>query len=194
MHSLNNIYSIAPALASDTMDANISAVVTVRSPKGEVMRDVNGLLLENVPADRYYDIKLSEYGQYKVKYVAEDYTKTKGEIEHTINVFDAKAPTASLADTWSATAKVGETVVLPEIYVADDHSSIAEMKVFRYVRNPYDRTTIFGQDYTVNEYGQIKYYKYSFTFTREGEYTFINVVYDAAGNQKIVQYTVTVEA
>ena len=193
IHSQNDIYSIAPAYASDSLDADVSAVVSVRTPSGELVADVNGLLLDNVPADKYYDIKLTDYGQYKVIYKAVDYTNAVGEISHTINVFDEKAPTATVATTWSATAKVGETVELPEIYIADDYSSIKEMKVVRYVRNPYGRATMFGTEYKVTDFGEIKYYKYTFTFNNVGEYTFINVVYDGAGNQRTVEYTVTVE-
>ena len=193
IYSQNTIYSIAPAYASDTLDADVSATVSVRDPMGKLITDVNGLLLDNVPADRYYDIKLTEYGQYKVVYQAIDYANSVGEISHTINVFDEKAPTASIAATWSATAKVGDTVELPEIYISDDYSSIKEMKVVRYVRNPYGRATMFGTDYKVTDFGEIKYYRYTFTFNNVGEYTFINIVYDAAGNQRMVEYTVTVE-
>lgn len=187
-----SIYSIAPAYASDTMDADVSATVSVRNPAGELVTDVNGLLLENVPADKYYDVELTEYGQYMVTYKATDYTNFTGELVHTINVFDEKSPTASVASTWSATAKVGDTVELPEIYIEDDYASLNEMKVIRYVRNPYGRVTMFGTDFKVTDFGEIKYYKYTFTFNNVGEYTFINIVYDAAGNQKTVEYTVTV--
>jgi hypothetical protein len=193
LYNKNDIYHLAPALASDTLYADISASVTVRTPSGEIVLDVNGLALENVPADKVYDIKLSEYGQYRVKYEARD-ALMEGTIEHTINVFDNKAPRITVADTWSATAKLGETVELPELYVSDDSATLEEMHVFRFVRNPYGKAVSFGQDFIVTEYGQLKYYKYTFTFNNVGVYTFYNVAYDGAGNQKIVEYTVTVEA
>ncbi len=193
MYNKNDIYHIAPALASDTLYADIAAYVSVRTPSGEIVLDVNGLPLDNVLADKTYDINLTEYGQYRVEYVAKD-SFGSGSIAHTINVFDKKAPKLSVANTWSATAKLGETVVLPELYVSDDSSSIEEMNVFRFVRNPYGKAISFGQDYMVTDFGEIKYYQYSFTFNNVGEYTFINVAYDATGNQKIVEYVVTVEA
>ena len=193
MHLINSTYTITPALASDTIDATVSATVTVKTPTGEIVSDVNGLALENVPGNQNYQIKLTQYGQYIVEYVAVDCTSAKGTASYAINVFDKKLPQATLETTWSNTAKVGDTVVLPEIYVSDDASSIEEMKVFRYVRNPRGDATVFGQDYIVTASGAIQYYRYSFTFNHAGVYTFVNVVYDAAGNQRLVEYTVTVE-
>ena len=192
IYSQNSIYKIAPAYASDTLDADVSATVSVRDPLGNLVTDANGLLLDNVPADKYYDVKLTQYGQYRVVYKAVDYTNRAGEINHTINVFDEKAPTAKLDGILLTTAKVGDTVELPKIYISDDYSSMNEMKVVRYVRNPYGRATMFGTDYKVTDFGEIKYYRYTFTFNNVGEYTFINIVYDAAGNQRTVEYTVTV--
>ncbi len=193
MYDINQTYTITPALASDTIDANVSATVTVKTPTGAIVSDVNGFALENVPADKAYQIKLTAYGQYMVEYTAIDCTSAKGTVSYAINVFDRKLPQATLETTWSNTAKVGDTVVLPEIYVSDDASSVAEMKVFRYVRNPHGDATVFGQDYIVTADGSIQYYRYSFTFNHVGVYTFINVVYDASGNQRLVEYTVTVE-
>ncbi len=193
MYNKNDIYHIAPALASDTLYADITATVSVRTPKGEIVSDVNGLALENVPADRVYDIKLTEYGQYQVKYVASDLNR-EGDIAHTINVFDKKAPKLVVVGAWSETVKLGETVTLPELAAEDDSSTFEEMKVFRYVRNPYGKAVSFGQDYAITDFGEVEYYEYKFTFNNVGTYTFINVAYDAAGNQKLVEYTVTVEA
>ena len=194
MYDLNSTYVVTPALASDTIDATVSAYVTVRNPKGVIITDVNGLTMDKVPADTNYEIKLTEYGQYLVEYSSTDFGGRTGTASYAINVFDRNLPKASIAATWSATAKLGETVVLPEIYISDDASTIEQMKVYRYVRNPFGDAITFGQDYVVTDYGTIKYYRYSFTFNNVGEYTFINVVYDATGNQRIVEYTVTVEA
>ncbi|MBE5747945.1 MAG: hypothetical protein E7352_07225 [Clostridiales bacterium] len=193
MHTLNSTYTVAPAIASDTVDASVTAVVTIRTPDGEIIKDVDGLAMENVPADRYYYIKLTSYGQYKVEYSATDFGNKMGTLSYAINVFDQRLPQAAITGTWSATAKLGDTVVLPEITISDDSSSVEEMKVFRYVFNPHGDAITFGQDFVVTN-GKIAYYKYSFTFNNVGKYTFVNVVYDAAGNQRIVEYTVTVEA
>ncbi|MBQ9713721.1 MAG: hypothetical protein IJV83_00175 [Clostridia bacterium] len=194
IHKLNGTYVVEKAIASDTLDMDVSCFVTVRTPDGELVKDVNGLLLENVSTNRAYTIELKQYGQYSVEYTAQDFNNNVGPLVYTVNVFDRKAPTATVADTWSATAKVGDTVVLPEIYIEDDFSSIAEMKVYRMVRNPYGDVRNFGYDYKVLSDGSIQYIQYSFTFTNVGDYKFINVVYDETGNQKLVEYVVRVEA
>ena len=193
MFDVNTVYTLTPAIASDTIDASVYATFTVRTPSGKIATDVNGMELKDVSADESYQMKLTEYGQYLVTYTSTDCNGRTGSTNYAVNVFDRKAPKASLAETWSPTAKVGETVILPEIYVSDDASSVAEMKVIRYVRNPYGVATPFGYDYVVKEDGSIVYYQYKFTFARAGKYTFINVVYDAAGNQKLVEYVVMVE-
>jgi len=193
IYAIGSQYVVAKALASDTLDASVSATVTVRTPEGKLVTDTNGLTLENVPADKEYVFDLVMYGQYLVEYISEDCNNRPGSMSFAINVLDRKAPKATIADTWSATAKVGETVVLPEITISDDSSTVDQMKVFRHVRNPHGDAITFGYDYNVNkETGKIVYNRYSFTFTQEGEYKFVNVIYDASGNQRVVEYVVMV--
>ena len=52
------------------------------------------------------------------------------------------------------------------------------------VRNPFDVLTVIGYD--------VSSARYSFTFKNEGDYKFIIIVYDAAGNQTVLDYVVTV--
>ena len=73
---------------------------------------------------------------------------------------------------------------LPEVEISDDHSTTAELSVYRMVRNPYDVLTVFGND--------AENVAYRFTFKHAGEYKFIIVVADAAGNQAYLEYVVTV--
>ena len=201
---VNSTYVVASAFASDVIDPNVTSTVTVLTPNGEVVTDENGLALDNVPATKEYVIKLTEYGQYQVRYVSVDWTGQEGALEYAVNVFDQKAPKASIKGEWSATAKVGDTVVLPEIQISDDSSSFYEMTVYRMVRNPFDVLTTFGYDYTLVKEGENtpdytgddrEYWlhtTYKFTFKYAGEYKFIIIVCDAAGNQTYMEYVVTV--
>ena len=185
MFDVRSEYVVTSALASDVIDPNVTCTVTVTRPNGAVMTDVNGLELKDVPADRDYVIKLTEYGQYQVTYTSIDWTEdNKGISTYAVNVFDQKAPKVSLKGAWSDTAKVGDSVVLPEVEISDDHSTTAELSVYRMVRNPYDVLTVFGYD--------AENVAYRFTFKHAGEYKFIIVVADAAGNQAYLEYVVTV--
>ena len=192
MHKLNAEYVVTTALATDVIDANVSCAVTVRTPTGQIVTDKNGVLLDNVSATQEYVIELTEYGQYTVEYTATDWNNMKVNSGYSVNVFDRKAPRVKVADTWSATAKVGETVVLPEVYITDDASEVIDMKVYRTVRNPNGVLMQLGYDFVV-ENGKIKYTQYKYTFQYAGEYEFIIIVYDEAGNQTFVEYVVTVE-
>ncbi len=193
MYNLNDTYVVTTAIATDVIDVNVSCFVTVKTPDGQLVSDVNGVLLDKVSATQEYVIKLTEYGQYMVEYTATDWkNRSASPTNYSINVFDRKAPRAKVADTWSATAKIGETVVLPEVYITDDSSEVADMTVYRTVRNPNGVLMQLGYDFVV-ENGQIKYIQYKYTFRYAGEYEFIIVVCDETGNQTLVEYVITVE-
>ena len=167
------------------------------------MKDLNGVELQNVPANIDYIIKLVEYGQYQVTYKSTDWAGEEGVSTYAVNIFDQRAPKLSIKGEWSATAKVGDVVVLPEVEISDDSSSFYEISVYRMVRNPFDVLTVFGYDRvfveegletssTADDKSYWKYTEYSFTFKYVGEYKFIIVAADAAGNQTYIEYVVTV--
>jgi hypothetical protein len=89
-----------------------------------------------------------------------------------------------LKGAWSDTAKVGDTVVLPEVEISDDYSATENLTVYRTVRNPFDVLTVCGYD--------AEGVAYRFTFKHAGQYKFIIVVADEAGNQAYLEYVVTV--
>lgn len=184
LYDIKSEYVVTPAVASDVIDPNVSCTVTVIKPDGSIMKDVNGLELKEVPSDKSYVIKLMDYGQYQVKYNSADWTNNKGDSSYAVNVFDQRAPKVSLKSEWLDTAKVGDTVVLPEVEVSDDNTAKNAISVYRMVRNPYDVLTVFGYDSENTAY--------RFTFKYAGEYKFIIVVSDEAGNQAYLEYVVTV--
>lgn len=177
-------YVVTSALASDVIDPNVTCTVTVTKPNGDVMTDVNGLELQDVSADKEYVIKLNDYGQYKVTYKSTDWAKQNGVSSYAVNVFDQRAPKVSIKGNWASTAKVGESVILPEMEISDDYSEKSALSVYRMVRNPYDVLTVIGYDQ--------ENVAYRFTFKFAGEYKFIVVVSDEAGNQSYLEYVVTV--
>ncbi|MBP3423246.1 MAG: hypothetical protein J6K86_05730 [Clostridia bacterium] len=203
LYNVNSEYVVTSALASDVIDPNVDCSVTVTSPSGKVVKDVNGVELQNVPANIDYTIKLVEYGQYQVTYKSTDWAGEEGVSTYAVNIFDQRAPKLSIKGEWSATAKVGDVVVLPEVEIRDDSSSFYEISVYRMVRNPFDVLTVFGYDRvfveegldtpsTADDKSYWKYTEYSFTFKYVGEYKFIIVAADAAGNQTYIEYVVTV--
>ena len=97
-----------------------------------------------------------------------------------------------MANTWSATASVGEQVVLPQVFVTDNVSSVEDMTVYRFVRNPNGEVVTLGYDYTVDQAGKLQYMLYKYTFQYAGDYRFVVIACDELGNQTIVEYTITV--
>lgn len=194
MYNANDMYVITSADVSDTIDADIQCFLTVKDPKGNVVCDLKGNYLENISAEYEYEIQLTTYGQYIVEYTATDYFgNVSPETSYSINVFDRVAPQASIEDTWSATAKVGEQVVLPVVNVLDNESSLNEMTIYRFVRNPNGVVTALGYDFKVNKDGSLNYTQYKYTFQYAGDYRFVIVVCDEIGNQTVLQYIVTVQ-
>lgn len=194
MYELNDTYVVTRAIVSDVVDACVRGYLTVKTPDGKIVVDESGVSLENVDCDKEYTIRLTQYGQYTVEYVATDYFGNKSDtISYTVNLFDRVSPSVSVANTWSATASVGERVILPEVSVSDNASAAAETTVYRYVRNPNGVVTTLGYDYAVNADGTLTYTKYAYTFRYIGEYRFVILVTDAAGNQTVAQYFVTVQ-
>ena len=194
MYSINDTYVITSAEVSDTIDADIRCYLTVKDAQGNVVSDVNGDRLENVSAAHEYTISLTSYGQYIVAYNATDcFNNTANETSYSINVFDRIAPNVTVANTWSATASVGEQVVLPQVFVTDNASSVEDMTVYRFVRNPNGEVVTLGYDYTVDQAGKLQYMLYKYTFQYAGDYRFVVIACDELGNQTIVEYTITVQ-
>ncbi len=194
MYDLGDEYVITKAIASDVVDTTVRCYLTVKTPNGDVATDVNGKRLDKVDSDTEYTVLLSQYGAYNVEYTAADCFGNKAStVSYSVNIFDQVAPNATLANTWSATASVGDRVILPEVTVSDNVSSAADISVYRYVRNPNGVVTTLGYDYTVNADGSLSYTKYAYTFRYAGEYRFVILVTDGTGNQTTVQYSVTVQ-
>ncbi len=193
MYEIGDTYVITRALVSDVMDACAVGYLTVKAPDGTIASDEDGFSLDKVPCDKEYKLRLTKYGQYIVEYSAKDFMDNSKKFSYSVNIFDREPPVVSVADTWSATASVGEKVTLPEVYVSDNASAVEEMTVYRYVRNPNGVVTKLGYDYTVNADGSLSYTKYTYTFRYTGTYRFVILVTDKEGNQATAQYFVTVQ-
>lgn len=193
MYEIGDTYVITRALVSDAMDACAEGYLTVKAPDGTIASDEDGLSLNKVSCDKEYKLRLTKYGQYIVEYSAKDFVGNSKKISYSVNIFDRELPSVRVADTWSATASVGEKVTLPEVYVSDNASTVEEMTVYRYVRNQNGVVTKLGYDYTVNADGNLSYTKYTYTFRYAGTYRFVILVTDKEGNQATAQYFVTVQ-
>lgn len=176
---IGTVYTLPAAYAYDVFSPMITFTVTVRK-NGVVMRDNDGLLLENVDPTKEYTITLDEYGRYSVQYSAEAYgfnaLRVNDYTSYAINVYDDVAPVITYTTSYWKEAKVGDTLRLPEYTVSDNLDG--ELLVNIYIRRPDGKLEKLSEGV--------------YTATMQGVYEFRLMVTDAAGNVTMDRFSVTV--
>lgn len=173
---VNQVVTIGKASAYDVLDPNVSLFVSVRTPSGEYVTSVDDMLLKNADGSRNYEIKLAEYGQYVVTYVAYDGKGNAARISYAISVKDVNPPRITFEKGFKLSGKIGESYVIPDYTVIDDVSSTDKVVSGIYVLTPFDRFEAITDK--------------TYVFRAAGEYTIYIFAYDEEYNY--VFYTVTV--
>lgn len=176
---LGSVYTLPAAYAGDVLAPNTSITLTVTSPTGKVVKDVNGNALSGVAAEKEYQIRLDEYGQYKIKYKVkeEDWFDLDRTMQYLITVDDGNAPTIIVGET-ADKMKVGDVFALPTISVSDDCTAEENIAVGVYVYNPQGKMIKLSGKY--------------FKFDLVGTYEFRVIAIDEAGNTAVKAFKVTV--
>lgn len=157
--------------SSDVLDPNSVVTVTVHDPSGNIVKDVNGVSLENVQASQEYQIQLNGFGQFIVTYEAHDTAGNSSSFIYAINVEDDVAPTIEVTGSLPKTVKVGDSVRVPSFKVSDDQDKEVEATVYI--------TTSHGEVIYLGNHNAFKP-KY------EGTYTLRIRAMDKAGNVSYV--------
>jgi hypothetical protein len=125
--------------------------------------------------DGTYELKITEYGEYKVEFYAKDSRNQQRRIM-TVRVVDRISPKVEVGEM-KATAKVGEEITLPKMVISDNCTLVEDCTSYVYV-----------------SYGNfLKYMVYeTYVFEEEGEHVFTYAVWDAQSNCTTVKYTVMV--
>lgn len=190
MYDVGDVYTIASAIATDTISPTLKLVVTAKTPSGEIVKDENGIEISGVTADKAYSFRITESGQYKVEYSTRDEAGNLSTLNYGINILDKVAPTIKLAKTVK-TAKIGDKITLPEAVITDDVTPSDKIVVYRTVRCPDGRLNVIGNSED-NIGGNATKTTYVYTFGYAGEYKFMILAMDEAGNQTLAEFTVTV--
>lgn len=194
VQEVNGVYTIAPCYASSVLNSVLlkDVKVTVNTPNGDVATSVDGVRLENVTADRAYDVKLTQIGQYRVSYTVTciGATRTNGQATlenddyYIINVSEGIAPTVSFKDGSNETTTVkvakGKTHQIKEFVATDNTTPSENLKVYKMILD--EAFVIEANGYNVDSY----------TFTEAGTYIVYVLVYDALGNSAASYYKVIV--
>ena len=178
---INETVTLPRAVVGDVLDPNAELTLTVLDPNGKVVSDINGMPLQNVSGWNEYQIKVTEYGQYNVIYTATDTFRANSRpYSYTITVTDEINPTLKWTSNISTTAKVGDVIVMPNFYYADNMTEADELIVLKYVLNPNGRlVTLDGNSNSIR-------------CGYAGVYEFRVIVMDKAGNTAMIRYQVTV--
>ncbi len=190
----NSVYSLSPCYASSVMCWVLSkdVTLTVTAPNGEVAKSVDGIRLENVTADRIYDVKLTQVGQYHVSYAVSciGSTRTDGQATLTngdyyiINVSESIAPTIKFKDGYNTqtvvNVKAGSTHKIKDFTVSDNVTESKNLKVYTMILD--DRFILEENGYNVTSY----------TFNNYGNFVVYVLVYDEQGNSSANYYNVVV--
>lgn len=124
----DSVVTLPAANAGDALAANISFTMSVVSPSGEPVTDVNGLVLKDVDPRKEYSIKATEYGQYKVSYTAAELNLSRANTTtfiYVVNVTDTVAPEIQFQHAFQTTVNVDGNIILP-VFTLTDNVTAAE--------------------------------------------------------------------
>lgn len=161
----DSVVELMPAAAYDVLSDNVTLKLTVQDAQSNIVEDINGTKLDKVDGTKVYQVKLTEYGQYRISYVASDGENKTRNMGYQMTVKDAAAPNITLVKTFEQTVKVGEEFIFPEVEVEDN----AKGDITTYV-------TVKAPN------GVITREKDKFVPQTEGVYTITFSALDASGN------------
>ena len=158
----NSVFQLPQVDGYDVLATDVEMKLTVNNPEGEVVKDVDGNLLENVDGRGEYKIKLDMFGDYRVNYVLSDGTNQTLPMGYRLTVADEGAPAMELSEQLKVLT-VGEEYVLPVATVTDN--SGAQFISWINVRHPDGTITCEVEKFTPQEGGI-----YTITYTAMDEF------------------------
>ena len=168
--------TIPATVYADVLDPGPDCTVTVRSPQGEIVSDVDGVRLENVSVEKSYTIQVSEYGNYEVAFYAVDAAgQEQTDRFYVIRVVDRVSPTIELNGAVAESYAAGD-IYLPTATATDNLDK--EISVLYYL---------------VDNNGLLhRLTEPNINIGKAGHYTIRYMAYDTAGNLSVSDYTFTV--
>ena len=181
--ALGEIKTLPAALIADVLTPDVNASLSVYGVDGKPIKDLNGLILENVDPSKEYTINLSEYGRYNVEYKMAD--TNEGVVtwySYVITVEDSTAPVITLKNSVASTAKLNETLIMPNFTVTDNVTEKENFTIMYFVKTPSGEVVF------------LKNGSNSIVATKVGKYEFVIMVMDEAGNLATESIVINVEA
>ena len=168
--------TVYPVKAYDVLGGIASATVSVRNlTAGGYVRDGQGRELKDVSAYEVYTFTVSEIGSYRIEYTVTDTAGRESSAAKIVNVFDLVPPTIEVNGKVPQSAKIGETVTVPEMTVTDNLGG----DIVSYI-------VIIAPD------GATSIYENGFVAERSGEYIVRYTAIDASSQITTADYIVSV--
>ena len=178
--NINEVVTIAKAISCDIQDGEVDVYLTVLDPTGNPVKDVNGVLLnEVVLTDADIQIKLTSYGFYLVRYKAMDNADEVSETTYAIIVPDTKKPVITISGELVKEAKVGDLIDVPSATATDNYDAEVDVKI--YIATP------------TTEMIELEGDKKGFKAMATGEYRVIYRARDAEGNSMTIVNVIVVK-
>lgn len=178
--------TIYPIEATDVLSTvvNKNITLTVQDANGTYLTSLDGVRLDGTClATRAYEIKLTGYGRYIVRYTVVDGNGKYSPDTYFMTVTDSQVPTVTLDKGYGAdtvvSAKLGEKIDVVSFSVNDDYSPADKLKTFVCVIEPNHAMEILENT--------------SFVAKKVGSYKVCYYCYDEAGNLSMEYYTVKVQ-
>ena len=177
-------YTLYSPIAYDVYSPNLEYSLTVFAPDGSFAKDINGVVLNKVDPTVNYVIRLSYIGEYKVEYViaeAKNFLtrQNKSSLKYTLIIVDEDAPELIWKGSFPTELTVGDTFIVPEYEVSDNHSSKENIIVRVFVETPASQLIMLPGN--------------SIQMTHEGVYEIRIMVVDEAGNINNIVKHITVK-
>ncbi len=178
--SIDTSVVIPKGYSADVFYPNSECTVTVFLPNGSVAVSEDGIELADVPADRNYSVRVSDYGTLQIRYRATadaEGLETRN-IYYSILVMDEVAPEILLGGKVPISGKVGKALKLPSATAVDNVTENVTVSVL--VICPVISKIIYLSEN-------------SFTPSYVGVYTIRYICADEVGNTAILDYQVTIK-
>lgn len=176
-YEYQSVCEIYSAISADVLSPETRGGVTVYDPEGNIVKDVDGTLLYDVPFDRSYFITLEYYGSYSVVYSSKDLFGREQEYFYAVFVADYDAPIISLLGNTQTEVAVGGSINVVKAIAVDNVDG--ETEVYTYVVDAEGRVV------SVENGG-------SLVAKKAGVYEIRYMAFDSFGNLRIVTRKVTV--
>jgi len=159
--------TLPTTIAMDVLADHATAVVTVKTPDGNVVKDTVGKEMGELDAEKPYRIKIEQYGNYNLEFVATDGTNTTRTIVTSIRVLDETAPELRFKKKIPVSHKVGDKLTFPELILSDNVTDAEKIVTWVNVIHPD---------------GTMTYEKEAVELKEEGVYEIRFQALDEAGN------------